>query len=381
MSPARLPPDHPSLADIPTPALVVDESILHANIARMADFARDARIALRPHAKTHKSAAIAKLQLQAGAIGIACATVAEAEMLQAGGVHDLLLTCPIADASKATRIAALNRISTLAVVVDHPVQVSLLCAAIRTEDRPLAVLSDVDLGQKRTGIVDIADAIALARAIHARPELNFCGLQGFGGHIQHLVDAQERHDAAAAAGNQLRAIAQALKAEGFACDVISGSGTGACAYDAQGPYTELQVGSYLFMDADYRRLQTTHRGRRENQTFEEGLPYQSSLFVLATVVSANRPGQVTVDAGVKALAFNGPAPDILIGMPAGSRYQFAGDEHGIVVLPDGAGRPAVGTRLLIAATHCDPTVNLHATYVFFAQDGGVRLLPIEGRYK
>jgi D-serine deaminase-like pyridoxal phosphate-dependent protein len=380
MSPA-LSPDHPSLAEITTPALVVDEAALHANITQMADFARDAQIALRPHAKTHKSATIAKLQLQAGAIGIACATVAEAEMLRAGGIDDLLLTSPVADAAKTTRIAALNRVSTLAVVVDHPVQVDLLGAAIGADGRPLAVLIDIDLGQKRTGVVDIADAVTMAKTIRSQAKLNFRGLQGFGGHIQHLIDAQERRDAAAAAGEQLRAIVEALNSEGFACDIISGSGTGACAYDAQGPYTELQVGSYLFMDTDYRRLQTARSDRRDNQAVGDGLPYRPALFVLATVVSASRPGQVTVDAGVKALAFNGPVPDILLGMPAGSRYQFAGDEHGIIVLPDGAERPAPGTRVLIAATHCDPTVNLHATYVFLAQDGGMRLLPIEGRYE
>ena len=355
-------------AEIVTPALVVEDAVLDANIATMAAFARQAGIRLRPHAKTHKSSLIAKRQLAAGAIGISCATILEAEALQAGGLSGLLLTSPVADPARAARLVALHRRSPLAAVIDHSTQIDWLAAAVAPGDPPLDILVDIDLGQMRTGIVDIADAVHLARAIEGAAGLAFRGLQGFGGHIQHVVDAGEREAAVQGAARRLDAIKAALWEDGFGCAIVSGSGTGTYDDDTAGPYTELQVGSYLFMDADYRRLQ----GRV--------WPFRSSLFVLATVVSVNRVGQVTVDAGVKALAFNGPSPDMLIGAPAGSRYQFAGDEHGIIHLPAGAPPPSPGARILIAATHCDPTVNNYSGYLFVSPGGEITHVPIEGRY-
>jgi D-serine deaminase-like pyridoxal phosphate-dependent protein len=155
------------------------------------------------------------------------------------------------------------------------------------------------------------------------------------------------------------------------CPIVSGSGTGTHAYDMAGPFTELQVGSYVFMDADYGRV------RQDDGT---ALPFSPALFVLATVVSANRDGQVTVDAGTKALAVNGPPPARFIGLPAGASYTFAGDEHGTIRLPAGAARPAVGARILIEATHCDPTVNLHGAYHAVHRDGAVTTMAIVGRY-
>ncbi|MEP9380520.1 alanine racemase [Aquabacter sp. CN5-332] len=354
--------NHPALAPIATPALVVDEPVLRANIAAMAAFARDRDIALRPHVKTHKSSLIARMQMEAGARGVACATVAEAEMMIAGGLRDVLVTSPVAEPGKVRRLATLAREAKFTVVVDHPTHVALLAAA----DAPFDVLIDVDLGQRRTGVAEIEAGVALAKRITG--SLRLTGLQGFGGHIQHMVDAGERRAAAHAASDHLDALRRAIEAEGLRCDVVSGSGTGAYAYDASGAYTELQVGSYLFMDADYRRL-----------AWEKNLPFQQSLFVLATVVSANRPGQVTVDAGVKALAFNGPPPDILLGVPEGARYQFAGDEHGVIILPDRAEPPKIGARILIGATHCDPTVNLHAAFHLLSPEG-VKRVPLEGRY-
>lgn len=365
-----LTPDLPTLRDIVTPALVVDEAALDANIARMAAFAREAGVALRPHAKTHKSAEIAHRQIAAGASGIACATVAEVEAMAGEGIGGLLLTCPIGDGAKAARIAALNRNAPLAVVVDHPTQVDLLQQAVGPDDPPLLVLVDVDVGQRRTGVVGAAAALALARRIGGHQNLSFGGLQGYAGHVQHIVHADERRQAAAAAAEQLQEIAFALQVEGLPCPIVTGSGTGASGYDTGGPYTELQVGSYALMDADYRRIRTT----------DGGLPWAPALFVLATVVSAARPGQFTVDAGTKSLAVNGPPPDILRGAPDGCRYQFAGDEHGTIALPDGAAAPPIGSRILIAATHCDPTVNLYGMYHFVGHNGGVRSVPVLGRH-
>jgi D-serine deaminase-like pyridoxal phosphate-dependent protein len=365
----RLHPDLPALARIDTPALIIDEVALQANIVRMAKTAAAHKVALRPHAKTHKSAAIALRQLRAGASGIACATLLGAEALAAAGVTGLLVTSPVVGADKAARLARLNRVSPLMVVVDHRDQIEGLRAALADGDPPLGVLVDVDVGQGRTGITTLQDGHALARMAAADGRFGFRGLQGYAGN--DIFDPAERRAAAAKSVEVLRSLAALLQAEGIACPVISGSGTGAHAYDMDGPYTELQVGSYVFMDADYGRLR---------QDDGSPLPFETALYVLATVVSANREDQVTVDAGTKALAVNGPPPARFIGLPAGASYSFSGDEHGAIALPPGAPRPAVGARVLIGATHCDPTVNLHAAYYAVDADGAVTFIPIIGRY-
>jgi D-serine deaminase-like pyridoxal phosphate-dependent protein len=363
--------DLPALAEISTPALVIDQVALSGNIARMTETARQRRIALRPHAKTHKSAYVAAQQLAMGAAGIACATVLEAEALAAAGVTGLLITSPIVGADKTARLVRLNRARPLTAVVDHPDQVEALAAAMQSGDPPHALLVDVDVGQGRTGVANGQDAVALARMIATNPRLAFRGLQGYAGHIQHIIDGAERSAAAARSAEQLRAVAAGVAASGLACPVISGSGTGAHADDATGPYTEWQVGSYVFMDADYGAIR---------QADGQRLPFAQALFVLAAIVSVNQPGQITVDAGTKALATNGPAPDCFRGLPDGARYAFGGDEHGIITLPPGSAPLPLGARVLIGATHCDPTVNLHACYHVVGADGAVTMTPVLGRY-
>lgn len=355
---------------MPTPCLLVDCEALLRNIEHMAAVARSAGIALRPHAKTHKSSHIAALQLRAGAIGICCATVPELEAMAAAGMSGLLLTSPVMGDDKFSRIARLNRDGGLTMVVDHPAQLEGLRAAIEPGDRPFGVAIDVDVGQARTGITDLVAGVELARMIAADARFAFAGVQGFAGNAQHLVDPAERKAAADKAASILRAFAKALAEAGLPPAMISGSGTGTHSLDASGPYTELQVGSYVFMDADYARIKDAD-GR--------DLDFTPSLFVLASVVSVNRPDQVTVDAGTKALATNGPPPVVIRGAPAGATYRFAGDEHGVIAVPPGAARPEIGGRVMIGATHCDPTVNLHAAY-HAVMDGGVSAWPIRGRY-
>lgn len=367
---ATLSPKCEALASLETPALVVDWEALAFNIERMAGAARQAGLALRPHAKTHKSGEIAALQVKAGAAGIACATLAEAEALTAGGIAGLLITSPMMGEAKFARLARLNRTAALTVVVDHPAQIEGILAAIQAGDRKLCIVVDADVGQARTGVYDLAAGVALARTIAQQPQLIFGGIQGFAGHAQHIRDPRERRAAGARAAATLQAFATALADVGLPPALITGSGTGTYNLDADGPYTELQVGSYVFMDSDYAQI-------KDDQG--QGLSFSPSLYVLATVVSANRPGQVTVDAGTKALATNGPPPCVLIGAPTGAAYKFAGDEHGIITIPEGERKPALGARMLIGATHCDPTVNLHATFNVL-RDGVVSQWPVLGRY-
>jgi D-serine deaminase-like pyridoxal phosphate-dependent protein len=365
-----LAPESDALRAVETPALVLDHAALEQNIAAMAAFARQAGVALRPHAKTHKSPDIAALQVGAGAGGIACATIAEAEALAAAGIGGLLITTPVLGEVKVARVANLNRIADVTVVVDHIVQVECLRDAIEAGDRTLRVVVDVDVGQARTGVTQVADVLRLVEGLAKIPQLSFAGIQGYAGHAQHILDPAERAAAARAAAATLGAVSEALAKTGRPPPLITGSGTGTHLRDAAGPYTELQPGSYVFMDADYASVLD-----------EAGAapPFTPSLFVLATVVSVNRPGQVTVDAGTKALATNGPPPRHLIGVGPGASYRFAGDEHGIIAIPAGQESPRLGARLLIGATHCDPTVNLHASYCA-VRDGVAMRWPIRGRY-
>ncbi len=370
MAVSMLQPDHAALASLLTPCLVVDGAALQRNIDKMAGLARSAGVMLRPHAKTHKSPEIAARQMKAGATGIACATIAEAEMLAAARIPELMLTAPVMSAGAFARMSTLNREQRLMAVVDHPQQVAALASAVQPVDPQFGVLVDVDVGQARTGVVDIGDGVRLAQLVAQQPKLKFMGIQGFAGNAQHIPDFGERRAAAQRAAEKLSALGHALSSEGLSPAIITGSGTGTQSLDAQGPYTELQVGSYVFMDAGYDRV----RDERN-----EPPPFEPSLFVLTTVVSVNRAGEVTVDAGTKALATNGPAPVVLLGAPAGSRYRFAGDEHGILSIPDGQASPCLGAHILIGATHCDPTVNLYGCYYEFGGES-LREWPILGRY-
>lgn len=365
-----LSPDCDALRALETPALVLDHAALERNIASMAAAARRARVALRPHAKTHKSPDIAALQLRAGAVGIACATVEEAEMLAAAPIGGLLITTPFMGDAKFARAAKLNRTGDIMIVVDHIRQLECLRDALAPGDRPLRVLIDVDVGQSRTGVTQVVDALRLAERIADFPLFAFAGIQGFAGHAQHIADPQQRRAAAAKAAAMLRSVTESLAVAGHPALLVTGSGTGTYLQDAVGPYNELQAGSYVFMDADYARV-VDEAGA--------GPSFAPSLFVLATVVSVNRPGQVTVDAGTKALATNGPPPCHIRGVGPGATYRFAGDEHGIIGIPASQPAPPLGARLLIGATHCDPTVNLHASYCVI-RDGTVNRWPICGRY-
>lgn len=365
----NLHPDHPALRELATPVLVVDGAALATNIAVMAKTAAEGGVALRPHAKTHKCVEIARLQLEAGACGIACATLNEAEALAAAGITGLLVTSPVVGVDKAARLARLNRHTPVAVVVDHPAQIDGLRAAAHPDDPPLGILIDLDVGQARTGVANVQDALALARLVHRERGFALLGLQGYAGHVQHILDPAERRAKAADAAERLSAAVAALMMDNLPCLIVSGSGTGAHRDDIGGPYSELQAGSYVFMDADYGRVRQ-----------DGGWPFTPALFVLATVVSVNQTGQVTVDAGTKALAVNGPPPAYLIGAPAGASYRFSGDEHGAIVCPPGAATPEIGARILIGATHCDPTVNLHAALHVVGADGKLAVWPVIGRY-
>lgn len=357
---------------IDTPALVLDLDAFDANVATMAQLARDRGIALRPHAKTHKCASIARSQMAAGAVGQCCAKLGEAEVLADAGITGLLLTSPVQAPAKIERLMALaRRAPDLAVVVEDAANVQRLGEAAASAGIRLAVLIDCDVGTHRFGVVSPAAAAELARVIATQPTLELRGVQGYAGHCQAVPDYAERRALSHAALAILGGARDALRDAGFACPIVTGSGTGTHDFDHEpGVLTELQVGSYIFSDVIYDAVvmapEAPHR-------------FRNALFVHTRIVSDQHPGFATSDAGSKSFAMDGPAPVIASGAPEGSRYDRFGDEFGKIVLPDPAGRLPVGTLMACIIPHCDPNVTLFDNYHCVRGDRLVELWPIEAR--
>ena len=345
-----------------TPALIVDLPALERNIAAMAAFAARAGLRLRPHAKTHKCVEIARRQIAAGAVGVCCAKLGEAEALSEGGVAGILITSPVVGHAAVERLAALaGRSPGLMAAVDHPDAV----AAIARSGASLTLLVDIDPGMHRTGVADADAAVALARAIAASPGLTYGGVQFYCGAQQHIEVTGARRAALVDRTDYLKTVIARLGEAGLAPALVTGGGTGSHRIDAElGVLTELQVGSYIFMDRQY---------------VDCDLPFETSLVIDARVISANHRALSTVDAGFKAFATEAGPPPILAGAPAGSVYHFMGDEQGCVVPPRGETPPRLGAAVTFAAPHCDPTVNLYDAYHVVSGDTLVAIWPIEAR--
>lgn len=346
----------PGSADrIPTPAAVIDLAAFERNVAKMAGRAKAAGLALRPHAKSHKCAALIRRQMDAGAVGVCCAKLAEAEALAAQGIGHILVTSPIAGAVNAARAAALAaRLPDFRIVLDHPDAAAELGAAAQSE---VQVVIDVDVGLGRTGCHDAEQAAAVARAVLAQPNLKLLGVQGYGGAWQHMEGANARADAVAAGMEKLNAAIAAIRAAGGTVEVVTGGGTGTFTADAaQGVLNEIQPGSYAFMDKEYRdALKADPDGA-----------FEQSAFVVATVISVNHPKWVTTDAGLKAFSTDGPTPQPATPKFAASAYRFFGDEQGLLMRPDAP--VARGERLALAPGHIDPTLDRYDLF-HLVEDG------------
>jgi 3-hydroxy-D-aspartate aldolase len=361
-----------SRAALCTPALVLDLAALERNLVAMAAFCDQHGVALRPHAKTHKSVEVARRQLGAGAIGISAATIGEAERLTDGGIGNLLITSPLATAAKLHRLRALlDRAEGLMAVVDSVAGVDALAEVVAGTDRQLIVLVDIGVGRQRTGCTSTEQALAVARRIAASNRLSFGGVQAYAGHLQHTAELGERQRLGQMESAKAGEVVARLRAEGLAPRLITGAGTGSHAQDAAaGLFTELQCGSYAFMDVQYQ--QVTLRP-------DAAQPFEPALFVRTSVISANAASHVTTDAGLKQFATDGPRPVIARGAPGGAEYHFFGDEHGRIDLADAPAHLPVGTALECVTPHCDPTVNLYDVYHVVHGDTLVDIWPIDAR--
>ncbi|KQW54560.1 DSD1 family PLP-dependent enzyme [Variovorax sp. Root411] len=361
-----------------TPALLIDLPAMTRNIERMAAFAKARGINLRPHVKTHKSVEIARRQVAAGAIGVSCVTLGEAEVMVQGGIPGVLITSPAVTPSKISRLVRLAqraRPGDVMVVVDNPQNLADLARAASELTHPLDVLVDYGAGYNRTGAATQAKVLELAALVAAEPRLRLRGLQSYAGNLQHIVSRDERSAAAAGLRETVAAIVAAAKRQGLHFDIVTGAGTGTHDLDSQeNAFTELQAGSYVFMDAEYTQVLASDG---------QPSPFEVSLFVQTAVVSTNATGWVTVDGGTKCFSTDSGVPLVAKGVDAASRYAFFGDEHGKLMPPQGsqAQRPALGARVEFVTPHCDPTVNLHDAY--HVVEGGtlVAIWPVDARGK
>jgi D-serine deaminase-like pyridoxal phosphate-dependent protein len=358
---------------IPTPALVVDLDAFERNVARMAQRAAAAGIALRPHAKTHKSATIGRKQIDAGAVGLCCVKLGEAEALAHAGLGGLLMTSPIVGAAGATRAAELARLDPdLLMVVDHEDQVRDLAAAAKAAGVYLSLLIDIDVGHGRTGVATPGAAVALAEQISGQQALRLAGVQGYGGHWQHIVGAADRRNAVENGMARLTAGVNTLRANGYRVPLVTGGGTGTFSADAAlGVLNEVQPGSYIFMDNQYRDA----LGNDADGGFEQ------SLFVQAQVISINAEEWVTIDAGLKAFATDGPVPRPVGTRFGGSQYSYFGDEHGKLTRPSNGPPIRLGERVELIPPHCDPTVDRYDVLHFVRGDVLVEIAPIEAAHR
>lgn len=353
------------VAAIDTPALVVDLDAMQRNLSRMAEFARKHGLKWRPHAKMHKSSAIAKLQMQAGAAGVCVQKTAEAEAMVAGGVYNVYISNEVIAPAKLARVAELaHQVAAeqgqLAIAVDSVEGVRRLAHEMNDRRRGgqpaiVDVFVEIDVGQGRCGVTPGQSAVDLALEIRKHAALRFAGLQAYHGRAQHLRSARERRDAIATVVRDVRFTKTLIEAEGLPVGLVTGAGTGSMVCEAaSGVYGELQAGSFLFMDADYA---ANERDPAQPQ-------FEHALFVKSQVMSSGLLHAVC-DAGHKSHAIDSGLPRVLELESTGALdYANGGDEHGILRPARGNQRvPRLDDVVWLIPGHCDPTVNLHNVLV------------------
>jgi D-serine deaminase-like pyridoxal phosphate-dependent protein len=360
-----------SLDVVDTPALVIDLDAFERNLRRLAERVAGGGVHLRPHAKTHKCPVIALKQMELGAVGVCVQKVSEAEAMVYGGVRDVLVTNEVVGRPKLRRLMALARTARVGACVDDPEQVAALdTAAGEAGIDAFPVHVEVNMGGNRCGVEPGRPALDLARRVGESRRLRFAGLQAYHGSAQHLRGWDERQAAIAGAVRKAVETRDLLSANGIACDNITGAGTGTFEFEAaSGVYTELQCGSYIFMDADY--------GRNLDPDGHPTRAFEPSLFVWATVMSRPTDDRAIVDAGLKALAFDSGPPAVWE-EPAAT-YERASDEHGRLAIAGATNRLKLGDKLRLVPGHCDPTVNLYDWYVAIRGERVEAVWPITAR--
>ena len=338
-------------SELDTPALCVDLDKLERNIAKMQRTANANKIGVRPHAKTHKCAAIAKLQMAAGALGICVAKLSEAEALMPEGLDRVLMTTSNLPPAKIRRAMQLKkRFPGFVQAVDYDQNARDLQDAAKEAGVTADVVIDVAVGT-RSGIPPGEDAIKLAQLVDKQPNLKLRGLLSYDGGVQHAAGFAARKERALTAIEENARTQQKMKQSGLNTEIFSGGGTGTYnIYHLVPGFTDVQAGSYIFMDMQYIAI-----GNADGQPIYDD--FEPSLTVLATVVNNRFPGRLTTDAGAKALTINVPRAGV-IGEP-GMDYNAGSDEFGSITFKEARREWKMGDRMELIVPHCDPAVNLY----------------------
>ena len=358
------------LAEVDTPALIVDLDAFERNLEAMSRNVSAAGVRIRPHAKTHKCAVIARRQMVLGAVGVCCQKVSEAQALVQAGVTDVLVSNQVVGRRKIARLAALAREAKVGVCVDDAGNAAEVGAAASAAGVTIDALVEIDVGAGRCGIAPGPEALALARHVASIDGLRFAGLQAYHGSAQHIRDYAERGRAIDAAASIARTTVESLARAGIECETVAGAGTGTWQFEAaSGVYNELQAGSYIFMDADY--------AANRDEAGDPFADFEHALFVHATVMSRPARERAVLDAGLKAVATD-------CGMPRLADIESApvlnaSDEHAVVDLTASNASVAIGDKVRLIPGHCDPTVNLYDWYVCVRGDRVEALWPIVAR--
>jgi D-serine deaminase-like pyridoxal phosphate-dependent protein len=310
---------------------------------------------------------VALAQVARGAVGVCCQKASEALPFLRAGVQDVHISNELASAPKARPVAQWARHARLSVCVDDGAQIDALAAATREAGSQLDVLVEIDIGQGRCGVADAPAVLRLLERLAPHPQLRWRGLQAYQGGLQHVRGRADRREQALRAAERAARVVAALEGAGVHCATVTGGGTGSVEFDLEsGVYTELQPGSYAFMDRDYA----------DNE--EGALRFEHALFVATRVMSTAAGTHAVVDAGLKSLTLECGLPVV---WPRGGalRYTQANDEHGLVAADAGAALPPLGGLLRLVPGHCDPTFNLHDEIVAFRGDTVEDLWRIDAR--
>ena len=356
---------------LPTPALILEYSAFEANLARMAAHVEHNGKGFRPHAKTHKCPEISRRQLHAGAVGICVAKVSEALAQVSAGIEDVLVTSPITSHGKAGLLAELCALTDgIKIVVDSRQGVDVLKAQLSPEAK-LGILVDLDVNMGRTGSREDSEVLSLIESVQADPRFTFRGFQFYAGHVMHINGHTDRAKASLKLWETIVERIEGYAATGIDFDIVTGCGTGTYDIDTEvDAITDLQVGSFIFMDEEYRQI-----GGVSSERFED---FQVSLSLATTTISRPMEGAITVDAGYKAMASD--TVPAAVDELANTKFRFAGDEHGVLLSRESMQSVALGDVVRLVTPHCDPTVNLHDYYWVLEEDGLIHSLwPITGR--
>lgn len=362
-----------SLADLPTPALLIDADALDRNLDAMSAHLASHGKGARPHSKTHKCPPLAKKQIERGAVGICCAKPSEALVMVRAGVKPVLLTSPVLDPDKLALLCREN-IDTaepdITLVIDSELGLERAEQAARDAGAQLGVVIDIDVAMGRTGTRSVDDLLRFAERAAASNHLVYQGVQHYAGHVQHIQSFNERRDASLALWAEVEQRIDALDNRGMSPGIVTGAGTGTFDIDvAVDRLTDLQVGSYAVMDQEYRVI--------ESSAADQFVAFEPALTVLCSVISEPTDVTATVDGGYKSFASDTVPPEPLD--LAGARFVFGGDEHGIVIPAKGSQQPLLGERLRFIAPHCDPTVNLYDVAWLHSGSDVIARWPISAR--